>query len=316
MLKSTNPAFDDDQPWLSLITVGAMVFLGLFIFQFVGLLVVLPFFNFNMFDALNILEDPESNPNSRTALYLMQAVYSVGTFIFTPWLFIRFREKYKARQLVFAQQNSLPLYVMVLAGVISFFYVNVYFIEWNENIRFPEALKGLEQSARQLEENARNLTEFLTRFDSFGKFLVALIVIAAIPAVGEELLFRGIVQSKVHRITGSVHAAVWISAFLFSAFHLQFYGFVPRMLLGALFGYMYVWSGNLLIPMFAHFVNNGVTVLMLYLYNSGVIKYNIEDTQSIPVTTVLIFTVITSFILYTFYKKAKAEAVLEEKQYE
>ena len=70
----------------------------------------------------------------------------------------------------------------------------------------------------------------------------------------------------VYKIT--IHIAIWITAFIFSAVHMQFYGFVPRMLLGALFGYMFVWTGSLWVPVLMHFVNNGIAVVVNYLIDN------------------------------------------------
>jgi hypothetical protein len=131
---------------------------------------------------------------------------------------------------------------------------------------------------------------------------LALTVIAIVPAIGEEFLFRGIVQNLLLNVSRNIHLSIWISAFLFSAIHFQFFGFVPRMLLGALFGYLYFWSGNLLYPIAAHFINNGFTLLMIYLFRSDVINFDIESTESVPITTVLIFGVITTALLYYFRK--------------
>jgi len=116
------------------------------------------------------------------------------------------------------------------------------------------------------------------------------------------LVFRGMLQPQLLRATKNIHVAIWTTAILFSAFHLQFFGFVPRMLLGALFGYLYYWSGNLLMPMFAHFVNNGFSVLMLYLNQKSVIDMDMESTEAAPWPAVIIFTLIAGAMLY-YYKK-------------
>ncbi len=194
--------------------------------------------------------------------------------------------------------------LMGLTGliVISFMFVNAFFIEWNIDMKLPEALSGLEDQMLKLEESAKKLTEQLTQFDNIGQFILALTVIAIIPAIGEELLFRGILQNLLVNVSRNIHLSIWISAFLFSAIHFQFFGFIPRMLLGALFGYLYYWSGNLLYPMVAHFINNGFTLLMIYLYRSDITNFDIENTESVPITTVLIFGVITTALLYYFKK--------------
>ena len=89
--------------------------------------------------------------------------------------------------------------------------------------------------------------------------------------------FRGVLQQL---LGGRRHVAIWLTAVIFSAIHMQFYGFVPRMLMGALFGYVFVWTGSLWVPIVMHFVNNGMAVLVYYIFSSkGVaIDTNYADT--------------------------------------
>jgi membrane protease YdiL (CAAX protease family) len=102
-------------------------------------------------------------------------------------------------------------------------------------------------------------------------------MIAVLPAVGEELLFRGVIQKLFSKITRSHHWGIWISAILFSALHLQFYGFIPRLLLGAMFGYLLVWSGSLWLPILAHFINNAAAVTALFMIDHGYLNPSIEE---------------------------------------
>ena len=145
------------------------------------------------------------------------------------------------------------------------------------------------------------LTKYLTEFESTGYLLAAIIVIAVIPGIGEELLFRGFLQNLLKRIFKNDHAAIWIAAILFSAIHFQFYGFVPRMLLGALFGYLYYWSGNLLYPIIAHFINNFVSLIALYVYQKGLTNIDVESTEALPMMYVIIFSVL--FVVTLIYFK-------------
>jgi membrane protease YdiL (CAAX protease family) len=170
----------------------------------------------------------------------------------------------------------------------------------------PDFLKGFEYWAREKEDIAAELTAYLTQFDSFGNFALAFFVIAILAGVGEELVFRGMLQPELQRATGNIHAAIWISAILFSAIHLQFFGFVPRMLLGVMFGYLYYWSGNIIIPMLAHFVNNGFSLLMVYLYQLGIISIDLESGESASPLLVAFFTIIT-FGLLLYLKKFHRE---------
>ena len=187
--------------------------------------------------------------------------------------------------------------------------VNAPFIEWNQNLVLPESLAGIEKVLRELEDTLAKTSEFITEFSSLGQLLIGIIVIAIIPGIGEELVFRGLVQNHMFRISKNIHVAIWVSALLFSLFHMQFYGLIPRMLLGALFGYLYYFSGNIIYPMVAHFFNNGFTLLMLYFYNQGMVEYNIDETDVLPWPQVAISAVLTFGLIYIFQKKAKNAAV-------
>jgi membrane protease YdiL (CAAX protease family) len=108
-------------------------------------------------------------------------------------------------------------------------------------------------------------------------------------------------QSQLQRATKNVHAAIWISAFLFSSLHMQFFGFVPRLFLGALFGYLYSWSGNLIVPVLAHFINNAFSMIMLYLHQLGKIDIDVESTKAVPWPAVISGTILT-FALLVYLK--------------
>ncbi|MBR1809036.1 MAG: CPBP family intramembrane metalloprotease [Paludibacteraceae bacterium] len=153
----------------------------------------------------------------------------------------------------------------------------------NEKIALPDFLSGLEELMKSQEEAAAGLTERFIKADNAGILLLNLLLLALLPALCEETMFRGTLQQlfytpAVYRhegvpaknsgggLTARHHAAVWVSAIIFSTIHFQFYGFVPRMLLGALFGYLLLWSGTLWLPVLAHFTNNAMAVLLYNMY--------------------------------------------------
>lgn len=144
----------------------------------------------------------------------------------------------------------------------------------NQQLTLPEFLQPLEAWMKTQEENAALITEQFLNVRTFGGLIINLLLMALLPAVAEELTFRGVVQ-KLFQGTQALenqrskvpHLAIWCSAILFSAIHLQFYGFVPRMLMGALFGYMLVWTGSLWIPILMHFTNNAMAVLLYFIAN-------------------------------------------------
>ena len=136
---------------------------------------------------------------------------------------------------------------------------------WNQQMVLPQWMSGIEQWMRMQEDAAAQLTEQFLRVDTVGGLLVNIGLMALLPAVGEELTFRGVVQGM---FTRNRHVAIWATAAIFSFVHMQFYGFLPRMLLGAMFGYMLWWTGSLWVPMLMHFVNNcAAVVVAFWAYN-------------------------------------------------
>ena len=302
--KRNNPLYGTSRSLISLLMILVISFLAFnTVGPFLGILISMPILDFDFSKTMEILANPFDNPSAKILMLITQGVASAFGFILIPWIYLK--GKYNISLEPFFRpfhNNSLNLIGLTMMIVISFMFVNAFFIEWNLNIELPGVLSGLEDLLKMFEENAKKLTEQLLQFDNMGQFILALVVIAIIPAIGEELLFRGILQNLLINISRNIHIAIWVSAFLFSAIHLQFFGFIPRMLLGALFGYLYFWSGNLLYPMVAHFINNGFTLLMIYLYRSDVINFDVEQTESISITMVIIFGVITTGLLYYFKK--------------
>jgi len=156
------------------------------------------------------------------------------------------------------------------AGVILLFIIMMpamnQLVFWNEQVRFPAMLAALEQYFREMESAARTATDTLLSFTTFREFCIVLFLIGILAPVSEELFFRGALQRAIGsgRKT-SPHCAIWISAFIFSAFHFQFYGFLPRMLLGAYFGYLFYWTGSIWVPILAHALNNSIVVIVTYI---------------------------------------------------
>lgn len=137
----------------------------------------------------------------------------------------------------------------------------------NQQMVLPTWLSGLEEWMKNKEAEAEWLTKQFMSVTTVSGLLVNLLLMAVLPALSEEITFRGVLQrllSPKHSTLNS-HLSIWLTAIIFSAIHMQFYGFVPRMLMGALFGYMMVWTGSLWVPMLMHFVNNGMAVSLYFM---------------------------------------------------
>ena len=268
----------------------------------IGMLFAIPFMEGSIFSLLEMMQSPAGHPELKLPLYIIQGTSTFIGLIVGPSIFFLINKKESAKVL-FNEKKVLPIALLLTGVVVIFFMIpNSAIIEWNANLEFPSWFESFERWARSREDLAAEITTFLTTFDTLGEFTIALMVVALLPAIGEELVFRGMFQREIEKGTGNAHTAIWFSAILFSAFHMQFFGFIPRVLLGALFGYMYFWSGNLIIPVFAHFVNNGFLVLMLYLYQKGIVTIDIESPESAPIYAVALFAVLTFGLLLLLKK--------------
>ena len=131
----------------------------------------------------------------------------------------------------------------------------------NKMMKLPAFLEPVERWMQSMEAMAEELTNLLLSQSDIFSLLANLLVVAVTAAVTEEFFFRGTLQRIIGKWTSNPHVVIWVVAFLFSALHLQFYGFIPRMLLGAYFGYLLLWSGSIWLPVLAHFINNSVAVI-------------------------------------------------------
>lgn len=140
---------------------------------------------------------------------------------------------------------------------------------WNEQMHFPGALAGFEQTLRSWENSALQVTDTMLASKSVGALIVNILVIGVFTGFSEELCFRGTMQRVIGSGGMGGHAAVWITAVIFSFLHFQFFGFLPRVLLGAFFGYLFLWTGSIYISACAHALNNSLCVLFAWLVANG-----------------------------------------------
>lgn len=176
-------------------------------------------------------------------------------------------------------------------------------LSWlNEQMTLPAWLQEVEAWMQLMEESNKELTELFARTDSLTVLAVNLLVLAALPAVAEELTFRGMLQG----LMGGKNIAIWVTAILFSAVHIQFYGFIPRMLLGASFGYLLLWTGSIWMPMLAHFTNNAMAAVCFYLTEKGIADSDALDTLGTADTWWLgaISLVASGVLLWFIYRTA------------
>ncbi len=240
------------------------------------------------------------NPEARFIPYIwwMQSMSAVGLLVVpglvwsyyydynTPWepLGLQHPTKFK----VYAATAVLMLIILPLVYAIYAF---------NQSMALPEAWSELEKSLQNAEATSQQTITLLLSATGWTGFVFNLIVIALLPALSEELIFRGVLQNIVRNSSGNPHLAIWLAAFVFSAVHMQWYGFLPRMLLGALFGYLYFWSGQLSLAVLAHFVNNAIAVLFEYAAKTGQAPVTETELLQSPWWLVLLSALFTGILL-------------------
>ena len=242
-------------------------------FQFLGALLGAWIYGFSVKDILTL--EAFDDPDYVAASKLIQIIGSLGTFIIPAFLFSYlfsgdFLSYYRFRDPVGA--SALFVTVLMMVAVIPF--IN-YLAEINMRIDFP--IRVIDRILRELEGEAEQIMQAFTSTGSQWGLMVNLLMIGVLAAVGEELIFRGLLQRLMEDMIRNVHLAILITAILFSAFHFQFFSFLPRFVLGAILGYLMYLGRSIWFPILAHFVNNAMGVVYYYFNNRGDTDDMLED---------------------------------------
>jgi hypothetical protein len=262
---------------------------------------------------LNSIQMPVSGNDSREIAFMRYILISQQVALFiVPAVFI-------LKKMNPADRFSLKGYIKPgLSEFILLFILGLCIIpitrftgELNSAMQLPDWLSGVESWMAEKEEYASDLEEILLTAGTLPLLFFNLFMIAVIPAIGEELIFRGVFQKIFSDLFRSGHTGIWVTAFLFSALHFQFFGFIPRFLLGLIFGYLFYWSGTLWLPVFSHFVNNAVSVIIVYL--QGPVKMETVSDFSFrnQLSLLPVPVVISLIILFLFYRNRKKDTTVK-----
>ncbi|WP_268035178.1 CPBP family intramembrane glutamic endopeptidase [Algoriphagus sp. PAP.12] len=299
--------------WLLALVVIVLVSLGvLILLQGIALALAVPLFNISIEEIMSLMQGDDSIPNGRMAMLFIQGLGSGIGFWLTAWIIIHWLDKANLKwDLQLSRFNNKKFWV-ALGITFGGMFFNALLIYWNSQMVLPESMASLEAWMRSMEEQLMEMTKYLTDFQTIPELLAGILVIGVLAGIGEEMFFRGVLQPKMHLYTGSVHWGIWLSAIIFSAIHVQFYGFLPRVFLGAMFGYMYVFTGSLVYPILAHIINNTFTVLMVYASNQGMIEFDIESTDTVSYPMALVgLLVLIAGIYYLQKNKPEPDGELD-----
>ena len=196
--------------------------------------------------------------------------------------------------------DRFPNWKVVLL-IVLFYVVSLPGMNWlvsvNQAMTLPSWMSGIEQIMRKLEESATETTELLLDITSVWQLICSVFVIGIMAGVSEEVFFRGAMLRTMQDSRLGTHAVVWIVAIIFSAFHMQFYGFIPRMVLALWLGYLFVWTRSLWAPIIAHALNNSTVVVMSYLAGKGIVGDDFGDQFGLPADGAFPWLAVTSVVL-------------------
>ncbi len=251
-------------------------------------------------------------PNIQVILSLVQGFGMLLGFILLPLCYLHYFKSIETPSHLFAAVPKQSWYILASVALLI---VSVPLAEQlallNKSLSLPEAFKSIEEAAYRAEKSAAALTEILVHFNGLPSFLLVFVVISIIPAIGEELVFRGIVQNELIRIWDKKHFAVWVTGFIFSFIHFQFLGFIPRMLLGVLFGYCYLWTNSLWVPIAMHFINNALTLLVAAFFKDSMLNESQQTNTVFDIRFFIAYIVTQVIFLILYYKFIRQQQMKE-----
>ncbi|OQX82344.1 MAG: hypothetical protein B6D64_00610 [Bacteroidetes bacterium 4484_276] len=273
---TTDPLLTDKQPFVKLLVLLLLIVSSTLITFFVGILIAVPIYGTDVLDNL-VSAGKLITENDISMMKYFQVVNQLGVFIIPALLF-----SYLISRNVFGflRLNRKPANMSMIITLFLIFAILPaihWFVEINEGLQLPGFLSRIEEWMKSSEESALRLTEAFLSTTTLSGLIVNIFMIGILAAIGEELLFRSLLIRLFSDWTKNTHVAVVVSSLLFSAFHLQFYGFLPRFILGLIFGYLFVWSGSVWLPIFAHFLNNVSAVTVYYLVKIGYLQTDAEQ---------------------------------------
>ncbi len=301
----------ENKPFLQLILILCLCLISVILFSIIGGLLTVVIYGFDLSGINNY-----GDPNVIEGLKLFQLFSAIGLFIVPPLVYGIISSKKTLEVLSLNSLNKPINYMLIfLLMIISTPFIS-WIIELNANMVLPNFLSGIEQWMRASENQAEELTKAFLTFNGFGSLFYILIIVAVVPALGEELLFRGVLQKIFISWTKNAHLGIWITAIFFSALHLQFFGFFPRLLLGLLFGYIFWWSKSLWLPIVGHFINNGSVVIASYFYPDSIKEADISIFKESEYSLVfyILSLVISAVLFYLIRRNNKKELITKQKE--
>lgn len=254
---------------------------------------------------LQLIKAADGIGNTQALLFIQNSCL----FILSPLMIQHFLWKDPIREaLHFKKPTLLVLFIGTLAIISISPFIDM-LATWNKGVHLPDSMHAIELWMVQSENAAEAITKQLLSINTWNGFAANIVIVALMAGIGEELMFRGVLQKLFIGWTKNTHAGILIAAFIFSAIHLQFFGFFPRFALGALLGYMFAWSGSIWVPIIAHSLNNAIVIILSssFVNQNNATLGELKDTH-IPIWTGVLSLTFVCILMFTL-KKTQANKV-------
>lgn len=303
----SNHSIWQKKPLLTFMLVFGLAFIATYFI----LIIALVLFGGGIDALATIMMDEHPDATSINILKVVQC-FSVFGFMIVPGFIFSYLMKNDINKYLKIQNTNSIYY---LFGIL-FLMVVMPFVGWlgilNDGMHLPAFMHGMEEWMRSMEDAAKVQTMNFLQMNSIGDLIVNIIMVGVFAAVGEEILFRGVIQNMLTNWLQKPWVAILITSFLFSFIHFQFYGFFPRMALGAVLGIAYYYSQSLWVPILMHFLNNSLQVVMVYFYQNKMTQIDINETTPIPIYMAglsLLISIAIVFCVHQYYKKSTIASI-------
>lgn len=285
----------EHSPALQFVTFISL-FIAFFLLNFILLLVFFPMLTGYTLDTLQ--NGDTSDPKVLGYLKLTQFLYTLLVYLMPAAVFAWLADPKPAQWLDLGRKPRLFPVVLAIFIMVAALPLVGFSADWNHTWHFSAATRASEKMAEEL-------TRALLSGTGIGSLIINLVLIAIMPAIAEEFFFRGVLQRIfVNMIPKLPWLAVLGTAVLFSAVHMQWMDFIPRIILGFLLGAIYFLSGNLWLSILAHMLNNGSQVVMVFLYTIKVMKEDPMKSEPTAWYFALISLTVTTGLLWYFKKQS------------
>ena len=297
--------FSQTSPFGKIALLVVLMMVGVVLAMVVLLGINLAFFQVPL-DVINhILEN--SSALAINSAKILQITSQIGMFVIPALAFayltsnsvtgnLRLNRRAEPHTVVFA----------ILITVLAIPFINL-LAQWNMDWHLPESWHAIEEWMRQTQLANDKMIGVLANMETKSDIIINVLMMAILPAVGEELIFRGILQPQIIKMVKNPHVGIILTAILFSAIHLQFLGFFSRAILGILFGYLFYYSKNIRYPILAHFLNNFLALMLVYFFGTGIEESSFENPYETTTVLISVGTFVAALALFFFTKKQFVE---------